>query len=182
MNIGLAAWIIQDGNYGEFEQDQTYRFALEFHPQDLRPAVESAAPVLRSIVGAIYDARGTILRVTDSSWVIDFGVPAFQDSIPPEWASVGGGVRGTVYIGIDPFFYFERLKDDPGMPDLFRRWTVDKILLETTPWMTTTDAEDRRVMTRADGPPTFAEVKATDAWHDDDGHAHYVLDCELRAG
>jgi hypothetical protein len=73
-------------------------------------------------IGAIHDAWGTIIRVTESSWAIDFGVPAFQQSTAPKWAKVGGGVR--------------ELKDEPGMPDLFREWTVRRILLETTPWNT----------------------------------------------
>jgi len=72
----------------------------------------------------MHEALGTVIRVTTSSWVVDFGVPAFKDSHPPAWAKVGVRVSGTVYIGIDPFFYFERLKDEPGMPDLFREWTV----------------------------------------------------------
>lgn len=32
-DIGLSAWIIQDGNYEDFEQGQTRSFALEFYPE-----------------------------------------------------------------------------------------------------------------------------------------------------
>jgi hypothetical protein len=174
----MNAWIIQDGNYGEFERDRSYRFALEFYSEDLRPSADGAAPSLRATVGAMHDAQGTVIRVTDSSWVVDFGVPAFQDSNPPDWARVGVGVSGMVYIGIDPFFYFESLKDEPGMPDLCREWTVRRILLETTPWITSTNSSGGRVSTRAGGAQTFKEVQKTDAWHDDGGHGHYVLECE----
>lgn len=182
MNIGLAAWIIQDGNYGEFEMDQTYRFAVEFSPLDLRGCDEVAPPSLRSTNGAKYEAQGTIVRVAESYWVIDFGVAAFQESTPPDWAREGGSVCGTVYIGIDPFFYFEGLKDEPGMPNLFREWTIRQILLETTPWNTFTDPSGSRIMSRADLPPTFKKVPRTDAWNDDGGHGHYVLECEPAGG
>jgi hypothetical protein len=174
MNIGLAAWIIQDGNYGEFESGRTYRFALEFSPVDLRPLGEAAKPLLVPRDGAQHEACGTIVRVTDSNWVVDFGIPTFQDAKPPTWATVGLGVQGEVYIGIDPFFYFERLKDEPGMPDLFRDWQVRRILIETTPW---TLSANGRVVSRAPVPRTFKEVQKTDAWHDDGGHGEYILDC-----
>jgi hypothetical protein len=178
MNIGLDAWIIQDGNYDEFESGRGYRFALEFFPEDLRPS-GPAVPSLRAAVGAQHDALGTIMRATDSSWVVDFGVPAYREAKPPEWARVGLSVKGKVYIGVDPFFYFESLKNEPGMPDLFQRWRLRRILLETTPWITTADARGSKIISRANVPRTFREVLKTDAWRDDDGHAHYVLECEL---
>jgi hypothetical protein len=96
----------------------------------------------------------------------------------------GGGQRsisGLVYLGIDPFFYFEDLRSEPGMPNLFRQWVIRRILLETTPGKESTDARGGRVLTRADVRPTFAEVSHTDAWHDDQGRAHYVLECGLQS-
>lgn len=181
MHVGLEAWIIQDGNYREFERDRTYRFALEFCPENLLPSVEAAAPSLVRMIGADHYARGTVVRVAESSWVIDFGIPAFQNSKPPDWAKVGIAVSGTVYIGIDPFFYFESLKDEPGMPDLYREWKVRRLLLETTPWTTSTNPQGGQLMTREVAPRTFTEVQKTDAWHDDDGNAHYVLECDLQS-
>jgi hypothetical protein len=35
LQIGLSSWIIQDGNYEEFEVGREYRFALEFYAPDL---------------------------------------------------------------------------------------------------------------------------------------------------
>ena len=182
MNIGLAAWIVQDGNYADFESGRSYRFALEFYPEDLSPSIAAPTPHLRSEGGAHYDASGAVVRVADSHWVIDFGVPTFQDTKPPKWAKQGLSVHGRIYIGIDPFFYFERLKDEPGMPDLFREWRVRRILLETTPWAASPDTQGRSIISRALVPPTFKEVPRTDAWHDDDGHGHYILECDLQAG
>jgi hypothetical protein len=178
VHIGMDAWIIQDGNYGDFEAGGHHRFALEFHPHDLAPVdstSEGPRHFLHHQVGALHEVRGTIVRATQSNWVIDFGVPAFQDFSPPTWAKVGGQVQGVAYIGIDPFFYSERLKNEAGMPDLFRNWLIRRIWLETTPWV-----ESPTLISRAEVPPTFAEVSKTDAWHDDQERAHYVLECEPR--
>lgn len=181
VHVGLSAWIVQDGNYGDFAVGDSHRFALEFGPEHL---VETGSSMddnlLQHRSGALHDVHGTILRVTSSDWVIDFGVPTFQETKPPRWARAGKRVRGSVYVGIDPFFYFERLKDEPGMPDLFRRWSIRRILLETTPWTDSIDEAGRMLRTRSDVPPTFTEVRKTDAWKDDGGHAHYVLECELQ--
>jgi hypothetical protein len=183
LHIGLNSWIVQDGNYDDFTVGGSYRFALEFYPHDIAPSTavdDSVAPGLHHTIGATYAARGKIVRTAASNWVVDFGVPAFQGAEPPGWARPGMLVAGRVYLGIDPFFYFEELKNEPGMPNLFRRWLVQRILLETTPWQTSTDG-GRTVMTRADVPRSFVEVPRTDAWKHDGGHAHYVLESQLEA-
>lgn len=181
MHVGLAAWIIQDGNYGEFEAGREYRFALEFSSHNIAVAsAASSVPRLSHLSDALHDASGAIVFCTDSVWVVDFGVPAFQEAKPPAWAKTGASVSGRVYIGVDPFFYFERLKSEKGMPNLFRQWFIRRILLETTPWKESTDAHGRKVLTRDSARESFAEVPATDAWNHDGGHGHYVFECELR--
>jgi hypothetical protein len=182
MNFGLESWIVKDGNYGEFRRNQTYRFAIEFHSDDLQPVSEPILNSLRLASGSTYEARGTILRVTASSWVIDFGVLAYQQSTPPSWATVGLGVRGIVYLGVDPFFYVAELKDEPGMPDLLCAWVVLGIFLETRPPAVSTDELGDRRHCPNDTSPTFEEVQSTNSWHDGGGDAHYVLQCEPAAG
>lgn len=184
LHIGLDSWIIQDGNYEDFTTGGSYRFALEFHPHKIAPSTtvgDSFALSLQHTIGATHEALGKVVRVAISSWVIDFGVPALQNSAPPSWAQSGVFVTGRVYLGIHPFFYLEELKDEPGMPNLLRDWLVRRIFLETTPWIESTDAGGRKIMTRADIPRSFVEVRRTDAWKDDGGHAHYVLESELQA-
>ena len=184
VHIGLDSWIIQDGNHEDFTSGGSYRFALEFYPHDIKPSTsadDSVALSLHHTIGATHEARGKVVRAAPSSWVVDFGVPAFQNSEPPGWAQPGVLVAGRVYVGIDPFFYLEELKDEPGMPNLLRDWLVRRIFLETTPWKESTDAGGRKVVTRADVPRSFVEVRRTDAWKDDGGHAHYVFESELQA-
>jgi hypothetical protein len=181
INIGLASWIIQDGNYGEFEVGNFYRFAMEFFPKEIS-LFDDSQNHERSLIwkeGTMYEACGKILYSGPSSWVIDCGVPLFQEQKPPDWAKKDMDVKGLIYIGIDPFFYFEYLKDYAEMPDLFRQWLVRRILLETTPWIETSK-DGRNLIMRAQEPPTFTEVQRTNAWEDDDGMADYILVCELQ--
>jgi hypothetical protein len=181
VHVGVAAWIIQDGNYPDFQRGRSYRFALEFFPHRLRRTKRGAthAGQLEHDVGGMYDARGVVVRVSEESWVVDFGVPTFQDAAPPRWAKAGVAVSGRVYVGIDPYFYFENLRHEPGMPNLFRRWRVRGIWLETTPWKTRVGRRGEKILARRKVRPTFKEVSRTDAWKHDHGRAHYILECEL---
>jgi hypothetical protein len=95
---------------------------------------------------------------------------------------VGAAVSGRIYLGVDPFFYFEHLRNEAGMPDLFSDWFVRRILLETTPWTESTDARGRRVLARDAGRESFTEVAATDVRNHDGGHGHYILECEPSHG
>lgn len=179
VHVGLSSWIIQDGNYGEFTAGGAYRFALEFYPVELAASPATApAPYLRHSRHAVHEARGRIIHCTDTVWVIDFGVLAFQHAMPPSWARAGLDVVGRVYLGVDPFFYIEELRHDPGMPRMIDAWIVRRIFLETTPWVLATDEQGREVRTRDVARETFVEVQTTDAWNHDLGNAHYVFDCE----
>jgi hypothetical protein len=69
MHVGLAAWIIQDGNYGDFEVGRAYRFALEFYPHKVTIASRaSAAPRLSRVSGGLHEARGTFAFCSDRAW------------------------------------------------------------------------------------------------------------------
>jgi hypothetical protein len=81
---------------------------------------------------------------------------------------------------VDPFFYFERLKNERGIPNLFRQWLIRRIMLETTPWKEEVDPHGRKLITRDTTRESYVEVPATDAWNHDAGHGHYILESELR--
>lgn len=166
LHIGLAYWIIQDGNYKDFAAGQSYTFALEFFPYDIAPSTpanENDAPQLQHITGATYEARGRVVLATRSYWVVDFGIPAFQNDEPPSWAQPGVLVSGRVYLGVDPFVYMDELRCEPGMPNLFREWLVRGILAESSPSSEMTHASHR----------SFVEVR-----HTGSGFDHYILQCE----
>jgi hypothetical protein len=181
LQVGLSSWIIQDGNYGEFEVGREYRFALEFYaPEIVVDASPVDARVLAPLGNAKYKGIGSVIYGSDNAWVIDVGVPAYRQERLPARARVGSRVAGDIYIGVDPFFYFESLCALPGMPNLYRQWFIRRILLETTPWLETVDETGRTLRTRDESKTGYKEVDATDAWQDDGGHGHYLLECEQR--
>lgn len=109
--------------------------------------------------------------------MLDMGFLAYQESQPPRYATRGSWVEGEIYLGIDPFMYFEQLKNLSGMPSLVYGFRIEQIFLETTPWLSKSDESGRTMMVRNEQNESYREVPKTDAWNDDDGHAHYVLNC-----
>lgn len=181
IHVGVDSWIIQDGNYPDFEAGGAYRFALEFYPLEIKADDEVASGYEQCLAGgAEHRIAARVLRATQSWWVIDVGVPMYQDATPPPWVRPGMTISGRISVGIDPFFYTEGLKDEPTMPDLLRSWTLRSIALETTPWEEAVMPTGGKLRTRKEGDRSFVLVPRTDAWQDDGGHAHYVLECELK--
>ncbi len=183
LHVGLSAWIIQDGNYGDFEVGQEAKFALEFYsPQDLRTAHRGPAFADR-ITASRYRVQARVAFSGPQAWVIDTGrFMAFQQGEPPSHASVGTWMEGTIYLGVDPFFYFEELHRIAGMPLLSYRWVVRDVMREVTPWVEVKDQSGRATRKRDEGKEAFVSAAKTDAWHDDEGHGHYVLGLEQMAG
>lgn len=178
IRVGLSAWIIQDGNYGDFALGDRAKFALEFAPSGVLHRTDKDQLDARHLEAARHHVRARIVFVSSDCWVIDTGrFLAFQEIAPPEIAKVGAIVEGHVYVGIDPFFYFERLHTLFGMPALSYRWVVREIERETTPWVSDTFADGRKFLRRDETKTSFMPVAKTDAWHDDHGHGHYVLVC-----
>jgi hypothetical protein len=176
LNVGVEAWIIQDGNYGDFTVGQTTEFALEFFPHSMKPSDSTSAAAI-DLKPSRYQICGQVVYCTKNVWVIDAGFLAYQETAPPEFATEGSWVEGEVYVGIDPFMYFERLKNQSGMPSLTYSFRIGQILLETTPWLTQSNEAGGKTITRDEQNESYREVAATDAWNDDGGHAHYVFKC-----
>jgi hypothetical protein len=176
--IGLSAWIIQDGNYPDFEAGQPAEFALEFSSDSFgigRPGLRIAKPLGE----AKYEINSQVVYLASDVWVIDFGILAFQQSAPPKNLSVGDFVAAEIYLGIDPFFYFERLNRQPGIPLLIYSWKVKSIRQITGPHVETRDASGLRILVRDKIKQDCKPLLVTDAWNDDGGNGEYLLGCEL---
>ncbi len=176
LNVSLDSWIIQDGNYPNFRVGEKKQFAIEFYPHSLKPTGCNQHSAINIRLN-LYKICGQLVFRTEDVCVLDMGFLAYQETPPPRFAPEGSWVEGEIYLGIDPFAYFEHLKNIPGMPSLTYGFLVREILLETTPWLTTSDASGRTRMVRDEQNESFKEVEKTDAWHDDGGHASYVLTC-----
>jgi hypothetical protein len=177
--VGLSSWIIQDGNYPDFERNQQASFALEFDPvkglQVGKPETPPSITLINSPdCSARYNATGRVVHVADDWWVVDFGLLAFrEDKSSKHTFRADDCVRGEISFGIDPFFYFERLARQDDAPALIYDWTIAKIEMQTAPRIETKPKyfeRDPRLL-------GWRAIEQTDAWHDDDGGAEYLLHC-----
>ncbi|HTA30459.1 MAG TPA: hypothetical protein VK731_08230 [Candidatus Cybelea sp.] len=109
--------------------------------------------------------------------VLDFGIRAFHQAKPQAGLSVGTFVSAEIYLGVDPFFYFERFCQLPGMQPLIYSWNVDCILQQTPPFIETLGPSGQKVLTRDPQELGFKAITKTDAWKDYGGNGEYVLSC-----
>jgi hypothetical protein len=176
--IGLASWIIQDGNYDDFSSHQNASFALEFFPLDHKPSASTQKQATH-IAGSRYKVNAEVIYLSKGAWVIDFGICAFQQAPPPSQTRNGTWLEATIYLGIDPFFYFDELAHVSQMPALFYDWHVKEIMVETAPFIETRDSKGTRLLVRDEAKSAYRKIDQTCASKDDNGYAEYVLCCDL---
>lgn len=182
LQIGLSAWIIQDGNYPNFERGSTARFALEFYSERGLAVIDNGfeEPGLVHRGDGLYSARGVVRFCTNQVWVVDFNdIMAYREEQPPSEVSPGVAVTGELYLGIDPFFYFEKLSGIPGIPPLIYEWQIEGIQMETAPFVDSFEASGRKIRIRDQTKLRRVPVTRTDAWKDDGGLGDYLLECQL---
>ena len=170
MKIGLAAWIIQDGNYPDFAVGDVRRFALEFHAQPFSVSDSGVAACVHR-KNCVYDITARITFKKEDLTVIDFGHFAYSEQKIA--ADVGAWISGQLFIGVDPFMYFETWERQAGVPQIKSDWRIDRILLETTPLI----EEKPRYFVKDERRFAEIEVGRTNAWDDDKGNGSYALEC-----
>jgi hypothetical protein len=177
-NVGLSAWVIQDGNYGDFHCHQKAKFALEFYPHDFQ-RTSATEKMADCIGGSRYRVNAQVVCVLADVWVVDFGLSAFQQAKPPHGTREGDWIAADIDLGIDPFFYFEELAHVQGMPPLIYEWIVREILMQTAPFVETRDHRGTRFLVRDESKSAYRQIEQTNAWTDDNGLAEYILRSEL---
>jgi hypothetical protein len=178
-DIGLAAWIIQDGNYPDFEVGQTAEFAVEFWiPQGSIAQASSAEVSANHLDDCLYDAVAEVVVQTDQITVLDIGILVYEQTPPQQPPLPQGRVAVQLRLAVDPFFYFEILSKTGGVLPLVYSWKIMSILKQTAPFIETV-AEGRRIRIRDQQRLGYEEILKTDAWNDDGGYAEYVLGCNL---
>mgnify|MGYP003473031586 CR=1 FL=1 len=82
-SLDLAAWIIQDGNYPDFELGQSAEFAVEFWP--VEPFAIAIGGIRSAVPGAgsTYDVCAQVVAVDGGYWVIDMGFDAIAMQTAP---------------------------------------------------------------------------------------------------
>lgn len=160
LEIYLARWIIEDGNYRDFCVGEQRKFALELWTST--PLGKSAENVMapREQSGHSYDVAGKLVFMSDDVRVIDCGILAYseQDNDIDGGCKVGDFVQGNLSFGVDPFFYFETHYKIPGIPPLIYEWQVNSIEQDTTPCIFSNDA---RMFIRDESQRSHQSVRGT---------------------
>ena len=84
-DLYLSSWIIQDGNYPDFEVGQTPEFAVEFWLTDGGGARTSdREKSATSVGGPLYDAAAEIVFQTAQITVLDIGILVYRETSPSD--------------------------------------------------------------------------------------------------
>ena len=177
-NLGLSSWIIQDGNYDDVRRGDRLEAAVEFGFEESVSLTEVNEPSARCHRDNVYDVVGRVATVEADVWVVDIGISIFNEHAPPGGLAVGDCIAGKVWVGVDPFFYFERLAKRASMPPLIYTWRVVEIYRQTAPFV----PAGPRLLVRDASKLGWESIEHTDAAGDDGGRAEYLLRCELLPG
>jgi hypothetical protein len=184
-NIGLSAWIIQDGNYPDFAVGDIVEFAVEYYQEpSTHVTLVDAEPSARLVRDSLYDAVAEKVLQTGDITVLNIGILVYREA--EQAAALGEPetrFQTQLHLGIDPFFYFERLSKIPGVPPLVYSWRIAAIHQQTAPFVESTAASGphagRPIMVRDRSKLGYREIQKTNAWEDDNGFGEYVMRCEL---
>lgn len=174
--VELDSWIIQDGNYGNFRVGLKCSFALEYRViGDLYGSMQFDEQSCEYKEDNIYQVSGNTSYLSDNVSVIDVGIRAYQEAKPNTNLRLGGGFRGRIGLGIDPFFYVEYLRKQEGLPELIYDWEIEEIFIQKAPLIEVQPKLLERDRTRWG----WRSIRKSDAWRDDGGRAIYLLKCKL---
>jgi len=184
-NIGLSAWIIQDGNYPDFTVGQTAEFAVEYYrPPGTGLVLAESAVSAQQVSQTVYEVVAEKVLETDEVTVLDIGILTYREEALqfPEVAT-GNRFSTQLELEVDPYFYFERISKNQGIPPLIYSWRIDSILRQTAPFIDVIPDSGpwagQKMMIRDASKLGYEEISKTDAWQDDNGTAEYVLCCDL---
>jgi len=180
-NIGLAAWIIQDGNYPEFVAGETVEFGVEYyHPRDSAAEFCESDVSAKLVADTSYSVVAERVLTNGDITILDIGILVYrQNQPPPPMPEPGKRLKTEISLGIDPFHYFEAIgKSQESLP-LVYTWRITSILRQTAPFIETISKCGGKLRTRDQSKPGYEKIPKTDAWHDDGGNGSYILQCDL---
>jgi hypothetical protein len=179
--VGLAGWVIQDGNYEDFEVGSSRRFALEIYTPD--PNGPPVSNLVRRLVEHVgdhhYEINAEVAFASDDLLMLDFGLLAYRE-LRERPALASGWRAGTVSLGVDPFFYFEGYAKRLEVPPAIYSWDITGLWRQSAPFIASNIPGARQVMVRDEERLGWMWLGKTDAWADDDGSAEYLIRARLR--
>lgn len=174
--LSMSSWVIQDGNYADFAIGEFRRFALEFFDKDLHVA-DSGTRSAEATGQGQYEISAEVMFAAQNLVLLDFGLLAYSDRRGPR-ATIGTWRTGSVLLEVDCYSYFEIHSKEEGIPPAVYAWTITGIWRQAAPHILDPNSRMKQYV-RDPARLGYLPLDRTDAWHDDDGHADYLLRCRL---
>lgn len=143
--IGIAQWILEDGNYNYFEVGNNYQFAVEFYLKDFEivtgdPSFVPSVSKLDDHPNA-YSVVAPLVYKDDEIYMLNLGgITAFDEcppnDSPPKYSAraarisalkIGDIIQADLYLNIDHYLYFETQCFREGVPSIIYTWHIDSI-------------------------------------------------------
>ena len=177
-NINLSAWVIQDGNYSDFEVGQETSFALELFPRKLEVSKNTKTSATALEAGWYSVCAETAFA---RPLVLDFGLLAGAGVLYPNdplCHESGQMLEGEIALFLDSTHFVEELvTETSGMPSLTYTWMIEGIsILAGAPYVRSI-VNSQRCWVRDLSKATYKKIERTNAMYDDRGHAEYLLHC-----
>lgn len=181
--VRLFAWVIQDGNHGDFKRGEGRCFAVCFTPIAFSKTAE-AEPFAIPSGDCRYDGCARVVFCGEKCWVIDFGLMAFADGPAPAGLRPGDMLAIDFFLEIDPYLYAEFLYEDYRIPPLRYHWRIENILRQTGPFINQRPKKPaltfgKNSLFRDMNRLGYEGIEKTDARRDDGGFAEYTLQLSL---
>ena len=181
LEIGLDAWIVQDGNYPDFEVGRDYSFAVEFVPDDLAKRPHPSKPGIScrrkgSKGFPQYNVVGEVIHVDEEWLALDAGIRTYWELGASGIRSgfrKGDWVTGVLSCFVDHFSYQERYGRQAQSPGLIYDWRIERIRIETAPIVQVAE----KVFERDKSKLGWRDIDRTNCHEDDDGYGAYCLTC-----
>jgi hypothetical protein len=177
--VALDSWVISDGNYDNFEVGSARRFALEFWTEGL--AGSASGPRHVAALGENrLEIRGEVVHARGGLLMLDFGLLAYREERRPT-AKHGDWLTGIVWLGVDPFFYFETYAHNDGVPAAIYSWEITGIWRQTAPRISVPmNVPAGTAMVRDPKQLGWVQLERTGAAPQDDISPEYLLRCRLQ--
>ena len=172
--LHLPSWVIQDGTLPDLVCGAAATFAIEFEAPFFTPAVGEPHADLRDDNTYVIVAK-VAWRAARADMVIDVGhllmMGAFPMAALPTIGDTLGGRGPLAVSGV-----FSQSGSHPnGMPNVRYRWMVDRIQMQTAPWVEFEPRGFRRDLSKSG----YRDLPRTSMWTDDKGSADYLISCRL---
>jgi len=176
---------VMDGPYQDVHCGQTIELLTGFNAISLEPTIkaEKSSIALGDFEYMFVSEVSYMNKLINSFCVLNIGF-----NIAVGYSNFKGAVVGSYLIGQGFLFVSDdnlwyNFGTDPTYPPLVYTWQINRIRLNTTPYITVTTPVGNKTQERDQSRLSFVESAKTDVWEDLKkyglGSAQYVLHCTL---